>query len=1468
MANVVKSVEFIEYTMSTTTTSGAVSLSKNQDYANCVPFLTMYGAADYMDNHMTDTWFTGTVSSGIINFQRTIHRSSALYIKVFVVEFDPSEVSVQQGEFGNNLSAGATPYTTSSGFDQSRTAMVHYWSSSASTQLWRDHLVKGEVLSNDTQVSFYLNNSAGTIKGHYFLFSSLTNKFEVEHVDGSSTVAIYPVTLSKSYDMLKTFCIGSFACSDATAGSQSNQIARLFVYHDGQFRCDRVGATGTIYYNGQIISFLDTKIHVPYGSRTGYTTTSEDTTWSGSGRGDIPVDLDYSMAVFSTTYGGYLTSTVATDIDATFRSVKFLSTTSIRAERSTATTNAYSSQYYVVDWLGYTLSTGSNPTPLNPSLTFVKSVENIRLSSGSVMEVKALSKGQITSNCVVFSSNYNSGATDVQNQHMCDVFISDTGMLCRKNFSGIANSVVDASVVEFYPDQVKVWSGRNYWPASTTATITLSGSIQTDRAFLLSKWATDYTGTGWSDHLVRTRFTSTSGIEFYKYGTNASMSVSWFIAEDLGSNFRTYHTLATTTTYYPLMIEDVNFPSNNSFSIYSYATDYTSAYSSYVGYRGYFVSEHRPGYFEVQTALNNKYFYITAIKFIGEVNLYRTAIPGFDFTASDATKTFTYPTNLTDYGDSLTVFNNNLSCVSRCSATVVSPIDNAFTTMRITDYVNRTITADRQAGGYLNYTAGVLICWLGAPLTSVSTLGQNFTVKTKSLVQSVEWVTLSRTSWYQNIFLTKGQNVKQCIPFCSWRVNSSDNDMERCFTLVSFDNDAKYPARLRFYTGGWFTAMSKDMQCYIVEFDANQVKIQRGTACFTGTQKTITIEEVNLDKAFLMFYTAFDYAITTVWNAFMICGKMTNSTTIDFYRSNSGGYVYVSYFIVECLQDQWTVQHLQATPGTTGASFQLMKQYQDNLNRTLVLSSWAGGAATDDCNESLFRVVALPYYRSIQFDKVGATATITHLNSELIEFKDKNIRSTNNSIYFDSTTATDEVQSLLERIPFDLNRSVIVPANTSNITRNESTTVEDIDNAFIRYKFLNGNAVVLGTRQQDTSTTYGSFYPIEFPPYKTHYIEGYVKEQGTPAERTVRACRSDTGEEMDYTTSVSGTGYFYLETTYSGAHYVVCLDDMGGISYNDLIYGKIYPTVISGTFAYNEEILANITPPFSYKGYILGGQSSAAGSSTDTIEDLNFSTESSKELITVLSVGKTQGTGVNSDIKGYYMAGFVAANTNVIEDLIFSTETTETISATLDSAKRLGCGVNSSTKGYVMGGYVAASASGIEDLTFSTETSVLITAALNTSKYGGAGVSSSTKGYIMGGLTTVVTAVIEDLTFSTETSDVIAATLNTAKYVGGGINSSTKGYIMGGWTTLSVTVIEDLTFSTEASVAIADTLSTAVYSWGGVNSSLKGYIFGGWATLETPIIQDFDFTTEVSTTIEAALKSAKYYTVGVQSGSP
>jgi len=75
------------------------------------------------------------------------------------------------------------------------------------------------------------------------------------------------------------------------------------------------------------------------------------------------------------------------------------------------------------------------------------------------------------------------------------------------------------------------------------------------------------------------------------------------------------------------------------------------------------------------------------------------------------------------------------------------------------------------------------------------------------------------------------------------------------------------------------------------------------------------------------------------------------------------------------------------------------------------------------------------------------------------------------------------------------------------------------------------------------------------------YFSGYVKEGDVAVSRIVRLYNRNSGLLVDSTTS-SGNGYYYVETTYSGAHYLIALDDDSGDSYNMARLDKMIPVSI------------------------------------------------------------------------------------------------------------------------------------------------------------------------------------------------------------------------------------------------------------------------------------------------------------------
>ena len=122
----------------------------------------------------------------------------------------------------------------------------------------------------------------------------------------------------------------------------------------------------------------------------------------------------------------------------------------------------------------------------------------------------------------------------------------------------------------------------------------------------------------------------------------------------------------------------------------------------------------------------------------------------------------------------------------------------------------------------------------------------------------------------------------------------------------------------------------------------------------------------------------------------------------------------------------------------------------------------------------------------------------------------------------------------------------------------------DYQKYFARVWYSPNTSTIRAYRQASGEASQLRYQSIEFAPAPGYYFAGYVTELGSPVERTVRAYHRDTGELLGETTSSGAGGYYYLETTYSGEQYIICLDYDTGDTFNLLGYDLMVPTTISG----------------------------------------------------------------------------------------------------------------------------------------------------------------------------------------------------------------------------------------------------------------------------------------------------------------
>ena len=207
LASYITSIEYVEITLSEGTATASANLSSSQTTANCVPFVTMYftagASADAFDRKEADIYF----ESGPKVTATRENTNGQINLGIYVVEFNPTYVSVQQGTFsmaGTSDTAAITPV------DQSKAAMVHYYQFISGNDKFDETAVAGWFSSN-SQLTFQRDTSFETISGHYYVFEALNSEFSVQaktfSILANGTSATTSLT---SVAMDKTFLIASY----------------------------------------------------------------------------------------------------------------------------------------------------------------------------------------------------------------------------------------------------------------------------------------------------------------------------------------------------------------------------------------------------------------------------------------------------------------------------------------------------------------------------------------------------------------------------------------------------------------------------------------------------------------------------------------------------------------------------------------------------------------------------------------------------------------------------------------------------------------------------------------------------------------------------------------------------------------------------------------------------------------------------------------------------------------------------------------------------------------------------------------------------------------------------------------------------------------------------------------------------------------------------------------------------------
>jgi hypothetical protein len=434
------------------------------------------------------------------------------------------------------------------------------------------------------------------------------------------------------------------------------------------------------------------------------------------------------------------------------------------------------------------------------------------------------------------------------------------------------------------------------------------------------------------------------------------------------------------------------------------------------------------------------------------------------------------------------------------------------------------------------------------------------------VVKSVEVVTLDVTSGLTSLGtnLSKGQNVDNCVPFLTQQNVNDTYAPDRWLMDVYFSDS---PARVtveRTTTGSRIICV-----VVVVEFDPNRVRVQQKSFTMPlvgGTSvQTVNVNldyEITANRAAMVHHYRQASGTETHATDWAVRRNFNGTTQAQFVRRYSDATSQSGHFYVfESLDGAFTTQYVFMDMNS-GVGYDSQTITEANLNKSWLVPHSFYSTRTHAEADSNFILVKFQNSTTVEAFRRGTTSYV-QITTWVIKHHDET-HVDHGQFDFDAGDPThrDHQDSLPDAV--DLNYAAPISTARDGMVKNTSAYAGTNYARYFARVWYQDDSTIRAYRQNGSEAAQLRWQSIEFAPAPGYYVGGYVTEEGAPVVRTVRSYRKDTGAFLNETTSSGIDGYFYLETSYSGAQYVVCLDDPAGLDFNALIYDSILPTTISG----------------------------------------------------------------------------------------------------------------------------------------------------------------------------------------------------------------------------------------------------------------------------------------------------------------
>jgi len=220
------------------------------------------------------------------------------------------------------------------------------------------------------------------------------------------------------------------------------------------------------------------------------------------------------------------------------------------------------------------------------------------------------------------------------------------------------------------------------------------------------------------------------------------------------------------------------------------------------------------------------------------------------------------------------------------------------------------------------------------------------------LVLSVEFFEFNLSSGETNEYQSpsKGQILDNCVPFMSGIQHvtaTGSTNFNRDFCRILLEGGSVRCSR------GTTTGSQLKIGVFLVEFNSNRVRVQKGRIDAGGQSATITIDPVSMSKAFI-YHSWRCEGTNNVWRDAMVRAKITSPTSILIDRYDGSGDMDVGWWVVESLDDYGFIVQTREWQHVDGSGvYSSSAITKGNADKMLNLISWKINSNDNSPNNTL-----------------------------------------------------------------------------------------------------------------------------------------------------------------------------------------------------------------------------------------------------------------------------------------------------------------------------------------------------------------------------------------------------------------------------------------------------------------------------------------------------------------------------------